>query len=48
VKLTIGLRPEVEGRDRSRNAAKTAGDGHWRVQSFTPPPETALHHIVAS
>ena len=27
VKLTIGLRPEVEGRDRCRNASKTAGDG---------------------
>ena len=38
VELTVGLRPEVEGRDRFRNADKTAGDGHWGVQSPAPHP----------
>ena len=38
VELTIGLRPEVGGRGRSRNADKTAGEGRWRVQSPIPHP----------
>ena len=38
VKLTVGLRPEVEGRDRLRNAAQTAGEGHWGVQTLDPLP----------
>jgi len=48
VKLTFGLRPEVEGRDRRPNAAQTAGDGRWRVQSFDPHPWPSLRRIVAS
>ena len=48
VKLPFGLRPEVEGRGRSRNALQTAGDGHWPVQSPIPHPEPSLPRIVAS
>jgi len=48
VKLTLGLRPEVGGRDRSRNAAQTAGEGRWRVQSPGPLPKPSLSRIVAS
>ena len=48
VELTIGLRPEVEGRDRCQKASKNAGDGRWRVQSLTPLPKPSLRHIVAS
>jgi len=33
VKLTIGLRPEGEGRGWCRTASQTARDGRWRVQS---------------
>ena len=38
VELPFGLRPEVEGRGRSRNAAQTAGEGCWRVQTLDPHP----------
>ena len=48
VKLTVGLRPEVEGRDRLRNAAQTAGEGRWGVQTLDPHPWPSLSHIVAS
>ncbi len=48
MKLTFGLRPEVEGRGRSRNALQTAGDGHWPVQSPIPHPGPSLPRIVAS
>ena len=49
VELTIGLRPEVEGRDRFRNAPQTAGKGCWRVQLLDPPPiSLPLRRIVAS
>ena len=48
VKLTFGLRPEVESRGRSRNAAQTAGEARWPVQSPIPYLEHSLRHIVAS
>ena len=48
VKLTVGLRPEVEGRGRFRNAAKTAGKARWRVQALDPHLGPSLSHIVAS
>ena len=48
VKLTFGLRPEVEGRVWSRNAAKTAGEGRSGVQTLLPHPHHSLRRIVAS
>lgn len=48
VKLTFGLRPKVEGRDRSRNAAQTAGKGRWCVQALDPHLASSLRRIVAS
>jgi len=48
VKLTFGLRPEVDGRVWSRNAAKTAGEGCSGVQTLPPHPHHSLRRIVAS
>ena len=48
VKLTFGLRPEVEGRGWSRNTSKTAGESRWRVQSLDPHPCHSKRRIVAS
>ena len=48
VKLPFGLRPEVEGRGRSRNAPQTAGEARWPVQTPIPHPEPSLPRIVAS
>ena len=48
VKLTLGLRPEVEGRGRSRNAPQTAGEACWPVQSSILHPMPSLRRIVVA
>ena len=48
VKLPFGLPPEVKGRSRSQNAAQTAGEARWPVQSPIPHSEPSLPRIVAS
>jgi len=48
VKLTFGLRPEVERRVWSRDAVKTAGEGRSGVQTLPPHPYHSLRRSVAS
>ena len=48
MKLPFGLRPEVEGRGRSRNTPQTAGEARWPVQSPIPHPMPSLRRIVVA